>query len=83
MNDEIKKLRWACRRGMLELDVLLAPYLEQAYLALGEAKKANFRALLDQADQDLFDWLTNKKPAERKFVEVVADIRYYAEHRKR
>ena len=26
---ELKKLQWASRRGMLELDVVLLPYLEQ------------------------------------------------------
>ncbi|MCA1931238.1 succinate dehydrogenase assembly factor 2 [Rheinheimera sp.] len=50
------RLRWACRRGMLELDVLLAPFVEEGYDALTEAQKYTFEALLACDDPDLFAW---------------------------
>ena len=31
-----RRLKWACRRGMLELDVLFEPFVEQAYDELSE-----------------------------------------------
>lgn len=50
------KLRWACRRGMLELDVLLAPFVEEGYDALNEQQKRDFERLLACDDPDLFAW---------------------------
>jgi antitoxin CptB len=50
------KLRWACRRGMLELDVLLAPFVEQGYDALSHTEKLHFERLLACDDPDLFAW---------------------------
>lgn len=50
------RLRWACRRGMLELDVLLAPFVEQGYDALTTAQQQDFERLLACDDPDLFAW---------------------------
>ena len=50
------RLIWACRRGMLELDVILAPFVEHEYDALDEAQQATFRRLLECDDPDLFAW---------------------------
>lgn len=50
------KLRWACRRGMLELDLLLAPFVEQGYDALTLEQKQDFERLLACDDPDLFAW---------------------------
>lgn len=50
------RLRWACRRGMLELDVLFAPFVEEAYDELTEDQKTVFRRLITCDDPDLFAW---------------------------
>ncbi|RUO25832.1 succinate dehydrogenase assembly factor 2 family protein [Aliidiomarina minuta] len=50
------RLRWACRRGMLELDVLFAPFVEDAYDELTDEQKAVFRRLIICDDPDLFAW---------------------------
>ena len=54
------RLRWACRRGMLELDVLLLPFTEQEYLKLSEEDKTQYKRLIDCEDQDLFNWFMEK-----------------------
>lgn len=51
------RMRWACRRGMLELDVILLPYFDQCFDRLSAAEKAQFERLMTQADPDLFAWL--------------------------
>ncbi|WP_406666435.1 succinate dehydrogenase assembly factor 2 [Gallaecimonas sp. GXIMD1310] len=51
------RLKWACRRGMLELDVLFEPFVDQAYDDLSDADKATFERLLTQDDPDLFAWV--------------------------
>ncbi len=50
------RLRWACRRGMLELDVLFMPFVEEAYDELNAEQQEAFRRLLTCDDPDLFAW---------------------------
>jgi antitoxin CptB len=54
--DSKPKLKWACRRGMLELDVLFEPFVDDAYDALSDKDKATFQRLLACEDPDLFAW---------------------------
>ena len=54
--DSKAKLRWACRRGMLELDVLLRPFVDDAFDALSEQDMFVFQRLLTADDPDLFAW---------------------------
>jgi len=52
---ERKRLRWRCRRGMRELDVLLERYLRDAWPTASPERRAAFRSLLELADPDLAD----------------------------
>ena len=52
-----KKLQWQCRRGMLELDVILQPFLEQHFLHLIPEEQEAFVNLLTEADPDLYTWI--------------------------
>jgi len=51
------KLKWQCRRGMLELDVILIPFLEQHFNELPQDEQNSFVDLLKQADPDLYTWI--------------------------
>lgn len=51
------RLRWHCRRGMLELDLLLNTFLDSAYTQLSDDEKNHFKLMLDYPDQTLFDLL--------------------------
>lgn len=57
---EKKRLWWHSRRGMLELDVLLLPFLEEVYSTLSEEDQAKYRRLLDVEDPELFQWFMQK-----------------------
>ena len=50
------RLKWACRRGMLELDVLFMPFVDDAYEHLTEDKRVIFERLLECDDPELFAW---------------------------
>ncbi|GIU44141.1 hypothetical protein TUM4630_09100 [Shewanella algidipiscicola] len=52
----IARVRWACRRGMLELDVLFQPFVESQYAILSNQDKASFVRLLECEDPELFAW---------------------------
>ena len=74
MNDSnavvLRRLRWQCRRGLLELDILFLRFLEQRYPALSAAQQGCFRGLLDQSDQTLLAWLHGQQepPSELKLI---------------
>ncbi len=51
--DQLPKLRWQCRRGTKELDLLLQHYLATGYLSADAEEKALFLALLELEDDDL------------------------------
>jgi len=76
------RLYWACRRGMLELDVLLGNFLQEAYSSLSDDNKTLFVQLLESNDQDLFVWLTGKETSSNpQFNSMVNMIRQHAKNR--
>lgn len=70
------RLRWQCRRGMLEVDLLLNGFLDRAYVSLSDADKDYFAALLEYPDQVLMEWLMGReRPADPDLAHVVEHIR--------
>jgi antitoxin CptB len=53
----VKKLRWLCRRGMKELDVLLEDFLARHDQNLTAGCWPELESLLAQEDDLLWDWL--------------------------
>lgn len=73
---ELNRLRWHCRRGMLELDLLLEGFLDEGYGALDENGRRLFARLLDYPDQVLIDWFTgNSVPGDAATRALVVRIR--------
>ena len=50
------KLRWHCRRGMKELDVLLERYLEEEYCGSPPELQEAFHRLLQAPDPEIYAW---------------------------
>jgi antitoxin CptB len=70
------RLRWRCRRGMLELDLLLQGFLDNGYSRLDAKQKASFIRLLELPDQVLLETLMGEGAEEEKeFQDVIARIR--------
>lgn len=72
--DSKPKLKWACRRGMLELDVLLEPFVDEAYDALSTENKVAFQRLLACEDPDLFAWFMGHKVCEDQALNTIVQI---------
>ena len=60
---EIDRVRWNCRRGLLELDVVLTRFLDRHFETLSMQQRATFNRLLDYPDNDLWDLVTGKQPS--------------------
>ncbi len=58
----LSKLRWRCRRGLLENDLLLDRFFSRAE-AITESEAKGLALLMDLADNDLLDiFLGRQKP---------------------
>lgn len=70
------RLKWRCRRGMLELDLLLQPFVDKAYDQLSEAEKTKFHALLELQDQELLECLMlQKQPEDDSLDDIIRKVR--------
>jgi antitoxin CptB len=58
---ELDRIRWRCRRGMLELDIVLQGFVDKHYMQLDEIELKHFDTLLSLPDNDLWDMITSKK----------------------
>ena len=61
---EMSRLRWLCRRGMKELDVVMSAYLDNHYAGATAEQQLLFRELLQMPDPDLYNLLLGRDTAE-------------------
>ena len=61
--NEHSRLRWRCRRGIREMDILLQGFLDSVYPGLPENEQLAFERLIEETDLDLLDWITGRQPA--------------------
>mgnify|MGYP003409374143 FL=1 len=70
------RLRWRCRRGMRELDVMLTRYLDRVWATASPTERDAFMQLVDLQDPDLFGYLVGRAtPAEESQRAIIACIR--------
>jgi antitoxin CptB len=73
------RLMWASRRGMLELDLILQPFVENTYDSLSEDDQLRFEVLLEREDQQLFVWLMKREqptdPDTQRIVQIIHESR--------
>ena len=59
---------------MRELDLLLLPFVEKCLPALGEEERAQYRRLLMEEDQDLYNWLVMREPVPKPELEQIISL---------
>jgi antitoxin CptB len=70
------RLRWRCRRGMLENDIILTRYLDTAGRDIGDDDVEALDRLLDLSDNDLWDLLSGRKQVQDdKLEHLVGQLR--------
>jgi antitoxin CptB len=57
----LERVRWRCRRGLLELDIVLGRFVRQRYAEMDNEQRVIFDELLDMPDTELWDVITEKK----------------------
>ena len=75
LEDHRNRLRWRSRRGMLELELLLLPFVEHWLAGLDADQLDAFDRLLDAEDWDIFNWLQDREPVPPEIADIVAAVR--------
>ena len=71
----VSRLRWRCRRGMRELDVLLARYLDRVYPDAMEHQRQAFEALLELPDPLILAYVIgSERPTEQVLADVIQQL---------
>jgi antitoxin CptB len=74
-NEEVNRMRWACRRGMLELDLVLEPFVVARYAELDAGDRRLFQQLMRCEDQDLFAWfMQREQPDDTELAAIVSKV---------
>ncbi len=72
---EFNRICWASRRGMLELDLILVPFVESCFLEMTTDDQQNYIQLLESDDTDLFSWFLGRQlPENPELVSIVRQI---------
>lgn len=73
--EQKRRYSWQCRRGLLEVDVVLNGYLDQHFLTDSEENRQRFEQLLACPDPDLFEWFTGRSlPDDSQLADYVTHI---------
>lgn len=72
----VRRLMWACRRGIRELDLLLTAFLERRYSHLSVNEQHIFENLLEYPDPLLYDYLMGRQtPTDLTIDHVIQQVR--------
>ena len=71
----IKRLKMrSMRRGIKEMDLILQAYAERNLEGMDEAGLTLYDALLQENDQDLYQWVTGQAQVPQPYAELIHDI---------
>lgn len=73
-NSEFNRLWWHSRRGMLELDNLLIPFIEEVYRDLSADDQARYKKLLSCEDNDMFEWFMQRSRPQDPDLQRIVDM---------
>ena len=69
----LKHIYWRSRRGMLELELKLVPFVRDHYASLSPGEQRTYENMLEEEDWQLFDWLQGREVPEDALTKTVVD----------
>ena len=72
LDEDFNRMRWASRRGLLELDLLLGPFVEACYRKLDASAKDDYQRLMTHDDQDILNWILGREPVSDASLAAIA-----------
>ena len=71
----LDRLRWRCRRGLLELDLILGGFLDNGYRGLTARERLAFERLLSLPDHELLACVQGQKTPATELKDIVRKLR--------
>ncbi len=71
---ELDRVRWQCRRGMLELDLMLRRFVDEHLESLSPDEVVQFKEVLDLQDGDLWQILIGRMEIEDRRLEPMVQM---------
>lgn len=68
---DLRSVKWRSRRGMLELDLMLQPFIEKVYPTLGLEDQKLYWLLLEEEDQSLWRWCLGIEKAPNQYEQLI------------
>ncbi len=69
------QIKWKCRKGLRELDILLSKYFEENYSSLSNKDKILFIEFIELDTYEILDMLTCKEPINTKFKNIIFNLK--------
>jgi antitoxin CptB len=76
-SERLERARWRSRRGLLELELLLKPFVDGRFAALPEPLKQDYERLLDFDDMDAHEWLLARTQPPADLQPLIVEMRRY------
>ena len=70
---DLKHIYWRSRRGMLELELKLVPFVRDCFRDLDAQQQAAYEAMLAEEDWQIFDWLQGRTVPEDDITRIVVE----------
>ena len=80
-SDDLSRIVWRSRRGMLELDLFLVPFAQACFLELSVRNQQAYRALLACEDWEILDWLHHRTQPSGDLVLLLERIRCFRQEK--
>ncbi len=62
------------RRGIKEMDIILSRFADARLEALDDGELTLYEALLEENDQDLYQWVSRQEPAPDRYQPLIDQI---------
>jgi antitoxin CptB len=64
---ELDRIRWQCRRGLLEMDLILQRFLAEDLDSLSPEEMSLFKEFLGEVDTVLLPWVMGQEEAPKRY----------------
>ena len=66
MNNK-SRVRWRCRRGIREMDILFQHFIDEYYDTLNPKEKDAFESFLEESDLDILNWVMGRTTPDNNY----------------
>ncbi|MEE3278786.1 MAG: succinate dehydrogenase assembly factor 2 [Pseudomonadota bacterium] len=77
MEEDERRALWRSRRGLLELDLILVPFVENCFASLPDRLRSDYLDLLTVDDVDAYAWLVSGESVPSRYKQIIDVVRRF------